>query len=227
MEVIFRPIAKIRTDYSSKFAVPRQSGLAQSEGVIVFEKEYRDENALKEIEGFSHLWLLWYFSQSDLHGEFKPTVRPPKLGGNKRVGVFATRSPYRPNPIGLSVVELVRKEKTPLDGVVLVVKGADLVDGTPIFDIKPYLPFSDCVTTANGGFTDEINKVAKNVEFALDEPMPLTDEQVQQLIAVLALDPRPGYKTYDDRVYGFEWQSYNVRFTVSPTTVTVVQIKKI
>lgn len=227
MEVKFKPIATIKTDYATKFAVPRQSGMTDTEGIIVFEKEFRDENALKGIEGFSHLWLLWYFSKTDLNGKFKPTVRPPKLGGNKRMGVFATRAPYRPNPIGLSLVQFVRIEKTACDGVVLVVKGADLVDGTPIFDIKPYLPFADCKVDAVGGFTENVDKTPLEVELKEGLICPLENVEWEKLKSNLALDPRPGYQDNDSRVYGLQWLGYDVKFTVNEQKITVIAFEKL
>ncbi|MCD7761543.1 MAG: tRNA (N6-threonylcarbamoyladenosine(37)-N6)-methyltransferase TrmO [Clostridiales bacterium] len=217
-------IARIHTDFSTKFGVPRQSGLVDAlRGEIVFEPEYRNPDALRGIEGFSHLWLIWQFSRA-VRSRWSPTVRPPRLGGNETMGVFATRSPYRPNPIGLSVVKLVSVENRPGTGPVLVVSGADLMDGTPILDIKPYLPYADCRPEATGGFTDQVARRTLEVDF----PEPLLErippEKREAVIGVLAQDPRPAYQSDPDRRYGLTFADRDVRFTVEGDTLTVVEV---
>ena len=181
-------IAHIHTDFSEKFGIPRQSGLVDElEGVIVFEPEFRNDAALKGIEGFSHIWLIWQFSKAVREG-FQPTVRPPRLGGNTKMGVFATRSPFRPNSMGLSAVRLVGTQKTADKGTVLIVRGVDLLDGTPIFDIKPYLPFVDCKTNAVGGFADEVKDYELNVDFPEKLLEILPENKRQAAVAVLSND---------------------------------------
>ena len=201
-------IARIRSDFPTKFGIPRQSGLADVPARIVFEPEYRNADALRGIEGFSHLWLIWQFSAAVRDG-WSPTVRPPKLGGNKRIGVFATRSPFRPNEIGLSSVRLDRVELNTPDGPVLHISGADLMDGTPIFDIKPYLPYCDAKPDATGGFTDGLSAKALTVDCppALLERLPETDRP--GLLAVLANDPSPRYQNDPQRLYGLTAGSYD------------------
>lgn len=229
MEKIQVPIiAKVRSPYSSKFGIPRQSGIADDTiSEIVFEKEYRDENALKGITEFSHLWILWQFSEvkSD---EFKPTVRPPKLGGNKRVGVFATRSPYRPSKIGLSCVKLLNVEKRVGAGLVLKISGADMLDGTPVVDIKPYLPYADAKPDATGGFALDINEQKlSTVTLAQNCVNQASENDLEQIKNVLALDPRPGYKNADDsKQYKFEYGGYHVEFEVKDGTVNILNITK-
>lgn len=220
-DLVFTPVAHIRTDFPTKFGVPRQSGRTALEARVVFEPPYRDANALRGLAAFSHLWLVWVFSDS-LGAGWSPTVRPPRLGGNRRMGVFATRSPFRPNPIGLSAVRLLRVETTP-DGPVLVVAGADMRDGTPILDVKPYLPYADCLPEATGGWTDLIPRKPLEVVFPADVPPALADE----LRPVLADDPRPGYDDEPGRVHGFLFRSLDVRFTVSDGVVTVVSLDRI
>ncbi|MCD7801820.1 MAG: tRNA (N6-threonylcarbamoyladenosine(37)-N6)-methyltransferase TrmO [Clostridiales bacterium] len=217
-------IARIHTDFSTKFGVPRQSGLVDAlRGEIVFEPDYRNPDALRGIQGFSHLWLIWQFSRA-IRTSWSPTVRPPRLGGNETMGAFATRSPYRPNPIGLSVVKLVSVENRPGTGPVLVVSGADLMDGTPILDIKPYLPYADCHPEATGGFTDQVARRTLEVDF----PEPLLErippEKREALIGVLAQDPRPAYQRDPDRRYGLTFAGRDVRFTVAGNTLTVVEV---
>lgn len=218
-------IAHIHTDFSEKFGIPRQSGLVKGlKAQIVFTEEFRAPSALKGIEGFSHLWLLWDFSEVKID-KWKPTVRPPRLGGNKRMGIFATRSPFRPNPIGLSCVKLDEIIETKY-GKVLVVSGADLMDGTPIFDIKPYLPFTDCITEATGGFADEVygEKLEATIPEELKGVMPL--EKLDALISVLKEDPRPAYQDDPCREYGFDFASYSIKFKVEGEKLTVTDIKK-
>ena len=217
-------IAHIHTPVAEKFGVPRQSGLAPTAGRIVFAPEYRNPDALRGLEGFSHLWLVWVFDRSARDG-WSPTVRPPRLGGNQRMGVFATRSPFRPNPIGLSCVELSGVEWDTPDGPVLHVRGADLVDGTPILDIKPYLPYCDAKPDATGGFTDGLSAKALTVDCppALLERLPETDRP--GLLAVLANDPRPRYQNDPQRLYGLTYAGHNVTFRVEGDKVTVVEVE--
>ena len=216
-------IARIKTDFKTKFGIPRQSGLCDSIATIVFEPEYRVDEALRGIEEYSHLWLLWEFSEVK-DKPWSPTVRPPRLGGNKRVGVFATRSPFRPNPVGLSCVELVSVEKTK-QGSVLVVKGADLMDNTPVYDIKPYIPYVDCKPYAKGSFSDEKKDYALKVE--CDEALLalVPKEKRKTLLQILSQDPRPAYIDDPRRVYGFSYADFEVKFTVSADTLRVTEIK--
>ncbi|MBQ8972281.1 MAG: tRNA (N6-threonylcarbamoyladenosine(37)-N6)-methyltransferase TrmO [Clostridia bacterium] len=222
-----RPIAHIQTDFPTKFGVPRQSGLANDLlATVIFEPEYRDENALRGIEAYSHLWLIWEFSENLREG-WSPTVRPPRLGGNAAMGVFATRSPFRPNPIGLSCVKLVSVERTAQCGAVLRVSGADCVDGTPIYDIKPYLPYADSHPEATGGFTDALKAHILKVEFPAALQNAFTSEQLAGLIQALSQDPRPGYRRNDERPFGFLYAGRDVRFTVSGDTLTVLSCEKV
>ncbi len=223
-EVVIRPIARLHSDLPEKFGVPRQAGIVEAlEGRIVFEPEYRNPDALRGIEGFSHLWLIWQFSRAVRSG-FSPTVRPPRLGGNERVGVFASRSPFRPNSLGLSCVRLLRVEKDEKLGPVLVVGGADLVDGTPIFDIKPYVPYADCKPEALSGFAPDPGRTL-TVDF-----LPGTEEQIPEekraaLRGVLANDPRPRYQEDPERVYGLDFAGKNVKFRVQGETLTVIALE--
>jgi tRNA-Thr(GGU) m(6)t(6)A37 methyltransferase TsaA len=218
-------IARIRTDFKEKFGIPRQSGLAPTIGKIVFEKEYRRKEALMGLSGYSHIWLLWEFSEA-VRERWSPTVRPPRLGGNKRMGVFATRSPYRPNPIGLSSVELLKIESTENDGDVLIVRGADIVDGTPIYDIKPYLKFTDSHEDAKGGFADEVLEYKLNVEIPEDFISGISAAERAGLIAVLENDPRPSYINDANREYGMSFSDFEIRFKVSNSVLTVTSIEK-
>ena len=213
-------IAHIQTPFAEKFGVPRQSGLAPTAGRIVFAPEYRNPDALRGLEGFSHLWLVWVFDQA-IRKDWSPTVRPPRLGGNQRMGVFATRSPFRPNPIGLSCVALSGVERDTPDGPVIHVRGADLVNGTPILDIKPYLPYCDAKPEARGGFTDGLMGGMLTVDCspALLERLPEADRP--GLLAVLAGDPRPRYQDDPQRVYGLTYAGRNVTFRVAEGVVTV------
>ncbi len=216
-------IARIYNAYDEKFGVPRQSGLAEEViSTVVFEEEYRVDEALRGIEDFSHLWLIWAFDRTERE-TWSPTVRPPRLGGNKRVGVFATRSPFRPNAIGLSCVKLVDTEKT-REGTVLKVAGADLVNGTPIYDIKPYLPYADCRPEATGGFTDREEKRRVSVEIAPEAAKKLTAEEQRMLKDALKEDPRPAYQDTSDREYRFRFSGKEVRFTVRDGVLTVIQV---
>lgn len=217
-------IGQIQTDFASKFGVPRQSGLIDElTGVIIFKKKYRNPDAFRGLDGFSHIWILWQFSKA-MKEEWSATVRPPKLGGNTRMGVFATRSPYRPNPIGMSCVKLDRIEFDEKCGPKLHVSGIDLMDGTPIYDIKPYLPYADSFPNATAGFTSQID--LEQLEVIIDdkwlEIVPL--EKRQALIRVLAMDPRPTYQDDAKRIYGFGFAGVEVKFRVEGNTLYVVEI---
>ena len=217
-------IARIRSPFAEKFGVPRQSGVVEELCArVVFEPPYRNPDAVRGLEGFSHIWLIWQFDRALREG-WSPTVRPPRLGGNRRLGVFATRSPFRPNAIGLSSVRLERVEIDPALGPVLHVRGSDLVDGTPIFDVKPYLPYTDSHPDATGGFTDTaaMEPLAVEIAPALFEKLPPDDRA--GLLGVLANDPRPRYQDDESRIYGLRFAGYNVRFTVSGKTLTVLSV---
>ncbi len=219
-------IAHIKTDFTTKFGVPRQSGLVPAvKATIVFEPAYRNPDALRGLDGFSHLWLLWHFSEVK-QDTWSPTVRPPRLGGNTRMGVFATRSPYRPNPIGLSSVTLDRIEWDTPQGAVLHVSGADLMDGTPILDIKPYLAYTDSHPDATGGFVAGLNDCAVEVDCPPALLDGLTAEQRDALLGVLAHDPRPTYQTDPERVYGMAFGGLEVQFTVADGILHVRDIQK-
>lgn len=228
MEHKLKVIARIYNDFTSKFGIPRQSGILEElTSTIVFEPEYRAITAFKGIEGFSHLWLIWQFSES-VRDNWSPTVRPPRLGGNKRVGVFATRSPFRPNSLGLSCVKLVSFVPETDNGPVLVVTGADLMNGTPIYDIKPYLPQFDCVENALGGFTETIDKKPLNISFPAELLSKIPKEKHGSIIKLLSNDPRPSYQNDNDRVYGFRFADYEIKFTVENNIdLTVVAVEKI
>lgn len=214
-------IAHIRSDFKEKFGIPRQSGLVEAlRAEIVFEPEYRNADALRGIEGFSHLWLIWQFSQA-VREDWSPTVRPPRLGGNTRLGVFATRSPFRPNPIGLSCVRLEGLRLDPALGTVLVVSGADLLDGTPIYDIKPYLPYADCRPEAVGGFAANAPEARLRVEFPEELLQNVPLDKRDALIGVLSQDPRPSYHDDPTRVYGMSFGGMEVRFSVDGGVLTV------
>ena len=217
-------IARIHTPFPEKFGVPRQSGLVDTTARVVFEPPYRHGDALRGIEGFSHLWLLWVFDRA-VKEQWSPTVRPPRLGGNRRMGVFATRSPFRPNPIGLSCVRLIGTERTAREGTVLVVGGADLVDGTPILDIKPYLPYCDSVPDAHAGWTAEVTNTRLTVDFPADLLTLVPEAERAGLLGVLANDPRPRYQSDAERVYGLRYGGVNVKFRVAGDTVTVVEVE--
>ena len=227
MALALEPIAHAVTDFDSKFGVPRQSGRVDAlTARIVFEPKYRNPDALRGIEGFSHLWLIWHFSQVEQSPAFRPTVRPPRLGGNCAEGVFATRSPFRPNPIGLSSVHLLGVEHTDTEGDVLIVSGADLVNGTPIFDIKPYLPFTDAHPDAKGGFAAPLASYALEVAYDGEILSRLPEEKREGLLAVLREDPRPAYQNDPTRVYGFPFAGYEIKFSVDGTVLTVLDIIK-
>ena len=220
MEV--KPIAHIETDFPSKFGVPRQSGLVKGlKGRIVFEKEYRDPEALRGLEGFSHIWLLWDFSEARRENEgWRPTVRPPRLGGNRRMGVFATRSPFRPNNIGLSSVRIIGIDLHTSEGPVIEVEGADLMDGTPIFDIKPYLPFTDSHPDALAGFAEETsaNQIS-TVRFSQELLSAFDEEHIEALREVLLSDPRPHYHDDSERIYAMEFAGKEVKFCVKEESI--------
>ena len=214
-------IARIRTPFKTKFGIPRQSGVAaEVKGEIVFEPDYRETEAVRGLEGFSHIWLIWCFTEA-VSDKWSPTVRPPRLGGNVRMGVFATRSPFRPNPIGLSSVKLERIEYTADRGPVLHVRGADLMDGTPIFDIKPYVAYADSHPAASGGFTDtaEFKKLRVELDDGVTEPLP------EGLFEVLENDPRPRYHDDPERVYGMEYGGREAKFRVRGDILTVIEIR--
>lgn len=222
--MILKIIAHIENAYTSKFGVPRQSGLVDEVlSRIVFEPEYRAAEALRGIEDFSYLWLIWEFHETNRQG-WRPTVRPPRLGGNTRMGVFATRSPYRPNSLGLSSVRLIGVEKSEKQGEVLLVAGADLMDGTPIYDIKPYLPSSDCHPEAKGGFTDSCEKRRVRVQIPESAAEQLSSSDLKALRRVLEEDPRPAYQEDPERIYAFEFAGKNIRFVVRDEALTVISI---
>ena len=218
-------IARIRSDFTEKFGIPRQSGLVEAlEARIVFEPEYRNPDAVRGMEGFSHIWLIWQFSRA-VRATWSPTVRPPRLGGNERMGVFATRSPFRPNAIGLSCVKLERIEYSAELGPVLHVQGADLMDGTPIYDIKPYLPYVDSHPEATGGFTTRNTGYELTVQDPDNLLASLPPRRAEALRGVLAQDPRPSYQHDPERVYGMAFGGYEVKFRVNEKTLTVTALQ--
>ena len=218
-------IAHIRTDFTTKFGIPRQSGIIDAlKAEIRFTPEYRDPSALRGLEDFTHIWLIWEFSEA-VRDKWSPTIRPPRLGGNKRVGVFATRSPFRPNPIGLSCVKLEKIELSTPDGPVIHVSGADLMDGTPIYDIKPYIPYADCRPEASGGFSDAVREYALDVDFPEELLQRMPESKHAAIIEVLSQDPRPGYRHDDpERVFGVAFAGYDVRFIVEGNLLRVVDV---
>ena len=225
--VTIQVIARMHSDFPTKFGIPRQSGLVeQLRSTIVFEPEFRNPDALRGIEDFSHLWIIWQFSEA-VRSDWSPTVRPPRLGGNTRLGVFATRSPFRPNSLGLSSVKLLGVEHTEKYGTVLHVGGADLMDGTPIFDIKPYIPYGDCHPDATGGFTDHADDFILKVNFPQDLLSRLPADKQDAAIAVLSHDPRPSYQRKPGRIYGLCFAGFDIRFTVEEDTLTVVEITEL
>ena len=224
-ELLIRPIAHIRTDFPEKFGIPRQAGIAEElRGEVVFEPEYRAEEALRGLEEFSHIWLIWGFSENEGR-DWSPTVRPPRLGGNNRVGVFASRSPFRPNGLGLSCVRLLSLRKDPVLGTTLLVAGADMVDGTPVYDIKPYLPYADSVPDASGGFAPDAGRTLQ-VRCAPELLSAVPEEKREALLSVLAHDPRPRYQNDPDRVYGMAFAGLEIRFQADDGTLTVVGVEK-
>jgi tRNA-Thr(GGU) m(6)t(6)A37 methyltransferase TsaA len=217
-------IARIHTEFPEKFGIPRQSGIVDTlKAEIIFEPQYRNPDALRGLEGFSHIWLIWGFFHTT-RDTWAPMVKPPRLGGNKRMGVFATRSPFRPNPIGLSSVKLDRMELHPELGPVLHVSGADLMDGTPIYDIKPYLPYTDSHPQATGGFADPLKDYALEVKFPDDLLCLIPVNHQEALFGVLAHDPRPSYHKDPERKYGFGYAGFNIRFTVQGSLLTVCEV---
>ena len=221
MEIL--PIAVIRTEFPEKFGIPRQSGLASSlRGRIVFNEGYKDPSALRGLESFSHLWLIWEFS-SNRHSDWHPTVRPPRLGGNATMGVFATRSPFRPNPLGLSCVELDRIEYSTAEGPIIYVRGADMLDGTPIYDIKPYIRYADSRPDAVCGYADEIPQ--KTLEVVMSEAVRMElGDKAEAAVEILAYDPRPSYQNDPERVYGLSYAGYDIKFVVVDNTLTVTEL---
>lgn len=220
--LLIEPIAYIKNGYKEKFGVPRQSGLAPSvKSVIEFCEGYRDENCIRDIEQYSHLWLLWGFSKNE--NQWSPTVRPPRLGGNKRVGVFATRSPFRPNPVGLSCVKLESVEEGK-NGKILIVSGGDLADDTPIYDIKPYLPYVDCIENAKGGFAEEHKDHYFQVEFSDGLKEKITESQAENITELLSLDPRPSYQNDEERIYGLAFEDMQIKFRYEGEKIIVSDI---
>ena len=220
-------IARMKSDFATKFGIPRQSGLADElRSTIIFEPAYRNPDALRGIEGFSHLWIIWQFSEA-VRNEWSPTVRPPCLGGNTRMGVFATRSPFRPNNLGLSCVRLLGVEETAEHGTVLHVGGADLMDGTPIFDIKPYIPYGDCHPEATGGFTDQAGEFLLQVKFPEELLQLFPEKKRAAAIGVLSHDPRPSYQRKPDRIYGLTFAGFDIRFQVREYVLTVVEVNQV
>ena len=220
-------IARMKSDFPSKFGIPRQSGLVDSlRSTIVFEPEFRNADALRGIEDFSHLWIIWQFSEA-VRQDWSPTVRPPRLGGNTRLGVFATRSPFRPNSIGLSSVRLLGVEQTAHSGTVLHVAGADLMDGTPIFDIKPYIPYGDCHPEATGGFTDAADDFLLEVDFPAPLLKMLPADKQEAVLGVLSHDPRPSYQRSADRVYGLSFAGFDIRFCVQDGVLHVKEVNRL
>lgn len=225
-DILIHPIARMRSDFATKFGIPRQSGLVpELRSTIVFEPEYRNSDSLRGLEGFSHLWLIWQFSEA-VRQDWSPTVRPPRLGGNTRIGVFASRSPFRPNSLGLSCVRLLGTENTP-DGTVIHVAGADLMDGTPILDIKPYIPYSDAHPDALGGFTDTAADFLLQVDFPEDLLRQLPPDKQEAACALLSHDPRPSYQKTSDRIYGLSFAGHNIRFTVTESTLKVISVTEL
>lgn len=218
-----KPIARIETNYREKFGIPRQSGLVNDQARIIFEPGFGAPEAVRGLDEFSHIWLIWVFSEN-IESGWSPTVRPPRLGGNKRMGVFATRSPFRPNPIGLSAVRLERIEFDHTNAPVLHIKGADLMHGTPILDIKPYIPYSDSIPDANPGFASEIPETKLNVIVPDKARQLLTKEQLDILQKTLSLDPRPSYQNDRNRIYGMLYMDYNVQFHINGDTLTIIDI---
>ena len=216
------PIGYIKSNFKTKFGVPRQAGMIDNISYIELCKEYRVADAFRGLEEFSHIWLLWEFSKCS-DKQWTPTVRPPKLGGNKRMGVFSTRSPFRPNSIGLSSVKLLSVDFECENSPLLCIEGADLIDGTPIYDIKPYLPYTDCHTDATGGFADGVDKTLKKVVFECDKPNDKI--LIDNLIKILSIDPRPSYHDDSEREYGMDFGDYNIKFKVVDDVVCVTQMK--
>lgn len=214
-------IARIRSDFPTKFGIPRQSGLASSlKAKVVFEPEYRSSEAVSGLENFSHIWLIWEFSEAKREN-WSPLVRPPRLGGNKKVGVFATRSPFRPNPLGLSLVKIDR-----IENCEIFVSGADLMDGTPIYDIKPYLPETEAVADAKNLFAESVTKKPLKVEFSLETEEKIPREKLEEVKEILALDPRPAYHDSSERIYGFLFSQMEIKFKVEQNLLTVISVEE-
>ena len=224
MKAEIQAIARMKSDFPTKFGIPRQSGLVEElRSTVVVEPDFRNPDALRGIEGYSHLWLIWQFSEA-VRKDWSPTVRPPRLGGNTRMGVFATRSPFRPNSLGLSCVRLLEVEQTTNFGTVLHVGGADLMDGTPIFDIKPYIAYGDAHPEALGGFTDHAGDFLLHVNFPDNLLNRIPHDKRQALLGVLSHDPRPSYQRSSDRVYGLSFAGLNIRFRVDGENLFVLEI---
>lgn len=224
-EITFKIIAKIKSDFSEKFGIPRQSGLVEGlRSTIVFEPEFRNADALRGLEGFSHLWIMWIFSEN-VRNTWSPTVRPPRLGGNKRLGVFATRSSFRPNPVALSCVKIEEIHLDGVNGPEIIVSGADLMDGTPIIDIKPYLPYADARPEALGGFAEAVRQIKLDVQASPDILNKLSKDKQQALLEVLEQDPRPAYQEDPERIYGFTFAGKEIKFKVQGTTAQLIDIK--
>lgn len=224
---MIEPIATMHSDFHTKFGIPRQSGLVEElTSTIVFEPAYRNPDALRGIEGYSHLWLIWQFS-ANADQKWSPTVRPPRLGGNTRMGVFATRSPFRPNFLGLSCVKLLSVEQTAEHGVVINVSGADLMNGTPIVDIKPYVPYADCKTDAKGGFTDSAGDFLLDVHFPEELLKKLPEVKQQAAVSLLTHDPRPSYQNDPERIYGISFAGFDIHFQVKGSELTVLEVNKL
>ena len=219
---IFKTIAYVHTDFPAKFGIPRQSGLADTAGRIVFEEKYRSREAVRGLEEYSHLWILWEFSES-VREDWSPTVRPPRLGGNKRVGVFATRSPFRPNPVGLSCVKLEKIEFTE-EGPTLYISGVDMMDGTPVYDIKPYLPYVDSHPEAEGGFSDEVKGYHLELDFPKEWLEKVPEDKKEILKQILRQDPRPSYQSDPERIYGMEFAGMEIKFQVRDHCLIVREI---
>ena len=224
--MIIEEIARIKTDFPTKFGIPRQSGIVKDlKGTVIFEKKYQDPNAIRGLGGFSHIWVIWGFSEN--YGkEYSPTVRPPRLGGNERMGVFATRSPFRPNNLGLSCLKLDKIELTKENGYVLHVSGADMMDNTPIYDIKPYLAFSDSIAEATGGFCAEIGEYKLTVKVDKDLLNGFPEEKSDTLCRILAEDPRPAYIDDENRIFGFLFYDHEIKFKVKEKELTVISVEK-
>lgn len=223
--ITMQVIARMKSDFPTKFGIPRQSGLVETlESTIVFEPEYRNADALRGLEDFSHLWIIWQFSEA-VRDEWSPTVRPPRLGGNKRMGVFATRSPFRPNALALSSVKITGIEHTEHYGTVIHVSGADLMDGTPILDIKPYIPYCDSHTDATGGFTDNADAYLLNVDFPQELLKKIPDNKRHSIMDLLSHDPRPSYQKDSDRIYGMNFAGFDIRFRITGNKLTVCDVE--
>ena len=223
-ELTFKIIARIKSDFREKFGIPRQSGIVQNlRSTIRFEPEFRNANALRGLEGFSHLWIMWIFSEN-IRSTWSPTVRPPRLGGNKRLGVFATRSSFRPNPIALSCVKIEQINLDGAEGPEIIVSGADLMDGTPIVDIKPYLPYTDAHPEAMGGFADAVRQIKLHVK-ETDVLRKVSTDKRSALIEVLEQDPRPAYQNDPERTYGFTFANYEIKFKVQDDELEVVSVE--